>query len=92
MQVKTLYYLPITQQEIACGNAAEPGSCPVALAIYNALPQGEQVSVGTDKVDVYFTNVGYQTLLLSDEGRSFVYRFDTGLSVEPFWLLLEEVA
>ncbi len=91
MYVETLYYVDICDRHIESGNMAECSSCPISLAIMEALPAARRVYTNTKQVEFMLPDYDYRNFALSTSGKNFINRFDTGLSVEPFTLLLKEI-
>lgn len=89
MHVETLYYLPITQKHIECGQPCEVGNCPIALAIREAVPQATGISVSDQNAVFTLPRWCYHLLDLDQKGREFVIKFDEREKVEPFVLFLK---
>ena len=70
--------IKVTADHIVHGTPGECTSCPIALAI--------REQYGYDNVGVTDTlaEVEGDYILLPAEAQRFVYRFDQGLSVDPF--------
>lgn len=76
--------IQVTLEDIKAGRPASPSHCPIAQAAKRACgmdPEEDGIAVGANCICRTGTKV-YKDLPL--EARSFIYRFDNRLSVEPF--------
>ena len=76
--------IEVTQKHIDEGEKRDCFSCPIALALYESMPQK------TPKVEGCWTRIGKRTVHNSPRTRAFISDFDEGYPVKPCILILTE--
>ena len=77
--------IKVTQKNIDKGYRGSCDTCPLALALKEAIPTARLVSVGTESIG--FTREGqsrWKIIKLPPQARFFVDDFDAGKPVKPF--------
>lgn len=91
MKMTTLFYVDICDRHIESGQPREIQYCPIALAVKEALATARRIAVDAECLEFETRPYSLCLFRLSNEATNFITRFDSGLPVEPFTLLLEEV-
>jgi hypothetical protein len=75
--------IKVTDKHIHHGLRNDCGQCPVALAVKDAIPEAQDISVGDDDID--YVLYGYhRACLLDPEVSRRISDFDRGRDMEPF--------
>jgi hypothetical protein len=75
--------ITVTADHIAHGRPGSGRECAIALALWEAFPDAEDIGVG-DFATVLVGDEPEMATLLPEQAREFVRDFDDGQPVEPF--------
>ena len=85
--------IEVTQNAIEQGDRKEPGSCPIALAIMEAMPEARNVEVHTSEVRFnlgkFDASGGYISHTLAHDAEAWIGEFDSGIPVAPITVNLD---
>ena len=73
----------VTRQNLDEGRPGDACACPVVLAVSDAFPDAEDVTVGDKYISMYHAGQS-RLLLIPEDVRALIGAIDRGKSVEPF--------
>ena len=87
-------HIKVTEQHISEGRAGDSALCPVALAIYDVVPESTSVIVHDSGLttidhDGYLDNI-YHYWVTPGSAIQFIHDFDAGQAVKPFDFVADE--